>query len=104
MLSTSSFGTWKVHIGERPYECRQCGKLFKYKSQSFGPAPEGAYGGEALRCGGCGKAYVTRSGLYQHRKVHTGELPTQCGLCGKTYTTRSYRKSATSASTRGAGP
>lgn len=55
-------------------QCRQCGS--SSNTAKLRPAPEGAPQGEAYGCGArCGKALVTRSGLYQHRKVHTGERP-----------------------------
>ncbi|NWV23940.1 ZSC20 protein, partial [Origma solitaria] len=43
-----------IHTEERPYECGECGKSF--------------------RC---------RSNMNRHQQIHTGERPYKCGECGK---------------------
>ncbi|NXO64313.1 ZFP41 protein, partial [Phainopepla nitens] len=42
-------------------------------------------GEKPFRCGDCGRGFAVSSHLERHRRVHTGERPFRCGDCGKSF-------------------
>ncbi|XP_048344987.1 zinc finger protein with KRAB and SCAN domains 1-like isoform X4 [Sphaerodactylus townsendi] len=102
-------------LGERCYECPECGKIFHMRSKfmrhrsghmgekyykcsecrrSF--ASKGAltkhlrlHTGEKLhRCSECGNCFIERAHLIRHQTIHTGEKPHECSDCGRTFPLR----------------
>ncbi|XP_039608246.1 zinc finger and SCAN domain-containing protein 31-like [Polypterus senegalus] len=77
-------GLSKIHTGNKPYCCSECGKEFSFLT-NFQNHLRTHTGEKPHCCSECGKRFSQISSLLNHKRTHTGEKPYGCSECGKRF-------------------
>ncbi|KAJ9580962.1 hypothetical protein L9F63_023860, partial [Diploptera punctata] len=71
---------YKLHPGEKPFECNQCDETFsRYVSLKKHLKTHL----EKYICDICGQQFCSQSSLIDHLIIHSGEKAFSCEICGK---------------------
>lgn len=81
----------RTHSGERPFACPHCPRRFA-QSGTLSEHRRRHTGETPFACPICPRLFASRSSFWRHRRVHSGERPYACERCGATFSHASTLK------------